>query len=29
MRKVAFCLVENYEGKILIVQGGYGNRKGK
>ncbi len=29
MRRVAFCLVENDEGKILMVQRGYGNKKGK
>ena len=29
MKRVAFCLVENHEGKILMIQRGYGNRKGK
>ena len=29
VRKVAFCLVENDEGKILMVQRGYGSKKGK
>ena len=28
-RKVAFCLVENDAGQILMVQRGYGNKKGK
>ena len=28
-RKVAFCLVENDRGQILMVQRGYGNKKGK
>ena len=29
MRKVAFCLVENDEGKVLMIQRGYGGKKGK
>ena len=29
MKKVTFCLVENDEGKILMVQRGYGRKKGK
>jgi len=29
MRKVAFCLVENEHGEILMVQRAYGDRKGK
>ena len=28
-RKRAFCLVENREGEILLIQHGYGKRKGK
>lgn len=28
-RKVAFCLVENKAGEVLLVQRGYGERKGK
>ena len=29
MRKVAFCLVENDDGKVLMIQRGYGAKKGK
>ena len=29
MRRVAFCLVEDEEGRILMIQRGYGNKKGK
>lgn len=29
MRKVAFCLVENQKGEVLMVQRGYGDKKGK
>ena len=29
MRKVAFCLVENKKGEILMVQRAYGDKKGK
>ena len=28
-RKSVSCLVENHEGKVLLVQRGYGSRKGK
>lgn len=28
-RKVAFCLVENQEGKVLLIQRGYGRERGK
>ena len=28
-RKVAFCLVENRDGKVLLIQRGYGRERGK
>ena len=29
MKKVAFCLVENEKGEVLLVQRAYGSKKGK
>ena len=28
-RRVAFCLVENDTGQVLLIQRGYGKQKGK